>query len=87
MNNETKTYATIKVETFYAPDGKPTCSAGLCKDCNFLMLTRWGTQFICGYNNAELNRSDDERKVRNIGDEGLGFLVPDAGCPLHDIKE
>lgn len=79
MNNETKTYATIKVETFYTPDGKPTCSAGLCKDCNFLMLTRWGTQFICGYNNAELNRSSCN--------ESLGFLVPDAGCPLHDIKE
>lgn len=81
MNTEqTKTYATIKIETFVTPEGKPTCSAGLGKDCKFLRLTRWGSTFVCGYNNAELNRG---------GDEGYGFLIPDEGCPLYttNVKE
>jgi len=86
MTEQTKTYATIKIETFVTPEGEPTCSAGLGKDCKFLRLTRWGCTFVCGYNNEELNRGGDERKVRNVCNEGYGFLIPDEGCPLIDIK-
>jgi len=84
QTEQTKTYTSIKIETFVTPEGKPTCSAGLSKDCKFLRLTRWGCTFICGYNSVELNRGDDERKVRNVGNGGYGYLVPDGCCPLHD---
>ena len=62
----------------YAVDGAPTCSAKAAEhNCQFLSIARMGTEFGCNFLLKRLER----------GNDGIGYLIPDADCPLHGDSE
>lgn len=67
-------FATIKIQRFSTPDGKPTCAIGTGKDesCKFLGARNFGNVPVCMFGeNQDLRR-----------DGGYGFIEPHKDCAI-----
>jgi len=69
---ERKTYKTIQIETHHVPSGNPVCRSKQ-GSCSFLQARKFGTAWVCAYDNAELNESTTD----------VGYLKISKDCVLH----
>lgn len=74
-------FATITVQRFRAPDGRPTCcidatSAGMCV---FLRTSRMGLQWDCAL-------SPRGQGLDDYAGDGMGYLQPSDDCPVWGGK-
>lgn len=67
----------LEVQAFFTPDGAPTCcrDAGAGQTCQFLRVTWMGTRDVCAM--------DPHGLTIPRADNGTGFTVPLATCPIH----
>jgi hypothetical protein len=67
----------LEVQAYFTPDGEPTCcrDAGAGQTCRFLHVTWMGTRDICVL--------DRQGSTIYRADNGMGFTVPLATCPIH----
>lgn len=67
---------TISLPVYRTPDGEQTCAIGTTNDtqCKFLGVRKFGQKSVCMLGeNVDLFRR---------GADGLGYLIPHAGCLL-----
>ncbi len=82
--SETKT---ITVPVFRDPEGNPTCiaNAETGEACPFFRVQKFGMHETCLFAAVETTGLQTERMQRR--DNGKGFLIPLACCPLWSQTE